>query len=205
MESAVLFCYKGNVLCYLVLPRWLNGISCRHQFSVGSCRSCVVMVDERELDESHACGSGRWVGRDVLEERKEEERSTDLVGSWGPFSLAYLTPRNLAYLTLIALYVFLRFSRFRHFSRAVVIRQIWGRKRREEKRRKASWAHLHQSIIECEESSQEVIIISVQLARNVKAYGGKFLEKGKDNLWYEMDENAARKKASQVLREEKWD
>ena len=32
------------------------------------------------VDESHACGSGRWVGRDVLEERKEEERSTDLVG-----------------------------------------------------------------------------------------------------------------------------
>ncbi|KAL7494454.1 hypothetical protein ACHAWT_003147 [Skeletonema menzelii] len=48
-------------------------------------------------------------------------------------------------------------------------------------------------------------LISVQLVRNVKAYGGKFLEKGKDNLWYEMDENAARKKASQVLREEKWD
>eukprot|EP00986_Skeletonema_menzelii_P004828 scaffold1692_cov74-Skeletonema_menzelii.AAC.11 len=31
------------------------------------------------VDESHACGSGRF-GRDVLEERKEEERSTDLVG-----------------------------------------------------------------------------------------------------------------------------
>ena len=27
--------------------------------------------------------------------------------------------------------------------------------------------------------------------------GGKFLEKGKDDLWYEMDEKAARKKASQ--------
>lgn len=48
-------------------------------------------------------------------------------------------------------------------------------------------------------------LISVELVRNVKAYGGRFLEKGKDNLWYEMDENAARKKASQVLREEKWD
>ena len=83
---------------------------------------------------------------------------------------------------LFLLYVFLRFSRFRHFSRAVVIRQIWGRKRREEKRRKAQLSSLTSiyGIIECEESSQEVIIISVQLARNVKAYGGKFLEKGKD-------------------------
>ncbi len=48
-------------------------------------------------------------------------------------------------------------------------------------------------------------LISVELVRNVKAYGGRFLEKGKNNLWYEMDEKAARKKASQVLREEKWD
>lgn len=48
-------------------------------------------------------------------------------------------------------------------------------------------------------------LISVELVRNVKAYGGRFLEKGKDNLWYVMDEKAARKKASQVLREEKWD
>lgn len=48
-------------------------------------------------------------------------------------------------------------------------------------------------------------LISVELVRNVKAYGGRFLEKGKDNLWYEMDELSARKKASQVLREEKWD
>lgn len=47
--------------------------------------------------------------------------------------------------------------------------------------------------------------ISKQLLMKVKKYGGKFLEKGRDNLWYEMDDNSARKKASQVLREEKWD
>lgn len=56
-----------------------------------------------------------------------------------------------------------------------------------------------------ETGRHEKYLISVELVRNVKAYGGRFLEKGKDNLWYEMDENAARKKASQVLREEKWD
>ncbi|KAK1739003.1 hypothetical protein QTG54_010319 [Skeletonema marinoi] len=52
---------------------------------------------------------------------------------------------------------------------------------------------------------QEKFAISVELVNRVNAYGGKFLEKGKDNLWHEMDEKAARRKASQVLREEKWD
>ena len=46
---------------------------------------------------------------------------------------------------------------------------------------------------------------SMELVKKVKAYGGKFLEKGKDGLWQEMEEKAARKKASQVLREEKWE
>lgn len=40
-------------------------------------------------------------------------------------------------------------------------------------------------------------LFSLDLVNKVKAYGGKFLEKGKDDLWYEMDEKAARKKASQ--------
>ena len=48
-------------------------------------------------------------------------------------------------------------------------------------------------------------LYSLELVNKVKAYGGKFLEKGSDDLWHEMDETAARKKASQVLREEKWD
>jgi hypothetical protein len=40
-------------------------------------------------------------------------------------------------------------------------------------------------------------LFSLDLVNKVKAYGGRFLEKGKDDLWYEMDEKAARKKASQ--------
>lgn len=40
-------------------------------------------------------------------------------------------------------------------------------------------------------------LFSLDLVNRVKAYGGRFLEKGKDDLWYEMDEKAARKKASQ--------
>lgn len=47
--------------------------------------------------------------------------------------------------------------------------------------------------------------ISMDLVDKVHKYGGKFLEKGEDELWYECDEDSARKKASQVLREEKWD
>lgn len=35
------------------------------------------------------------------------------------------------------------------------------------------------------------------LLQAVKDYGGRFLEKGNDGFWYEMSENAARKKASQ--------
>jgi hypothetical protein len=40
-------------------------------------------------------------------------------------------------------------------------------------------------------------LFSLDLVNKVKAYGGRFLERGKDDLWYEMDEKAARKKASQ--------
>ena len=47
--------------------------------------------------------------------------------------------------------------------------------------------------------------ISMDLVDKVHKYGGKFLEKGEDDMWYECDEDSARKKASQVLREEKWD
>lgn len=48
-------------------------------------------------------------------------------------------------------------------------------------------------------------MISQELVTRVRQYGGRFLEKGWDGRWYEMDELSARKKASQVLREEKWD
>jgi hypothetical protein len=48
-------------------------------------------------------------------------------------------------------------------------------------------------------------VISQELVQRVRQYGGRFLEKGHDGRWYEMDEKSARKKASQVLREEKWD
>ena len=48
-------------------------------------------------------------------------------------------------------------------------------------------------------------VISQELVTRVGQYNGRFLEKGHDGRWYEMDENSARKKASQVLREEKWD
>ena len=48
-------------------------------------------------------------------------------------------------------------------------------------------------------------MISQELVTRVRQYGGRFLEKGIDGKWYEMDEKSARKKASQVLREEKWE
>jgi len=56
-----------------------------------------------------------------------------------------------------------------------------------------------------ETSRQEKFLLSQELSRRVKEYGGRFLERGADELWYEMSEKDARKKASQVLREEKWD
>jgi len=52
---------------------------------------------------------------------------------------------------------------------------------------------------------EEKYQLSVDLVQRVKEYGGRFLEKGKGGKWYEMSERDARKKASQVLREEKWD
>ena len=48
-------------------------------------------------------------------------------------------------------------------------------------------------------------MISQELVTRVRQYGGRFLEKGHDGRWYEMNEKSARKKASQVLREEKWE
>jgi hypothetical protein len=48
-------------------------------------------------------------------------------------------------------------------------------------------------------------MISNELVTRVRQYGGRFLEKGNDGRWYEMDEKSARKKCSQVLREEKWE
>ncbi|KAL7553831.1 hypothetical protein ACHAWF_017176 [Thalassiosira exigua] len=54
-------------------------------------------------------------------------------------------------------------------------------------------------------SRQDKFVLSQVLAKRVKEYGGRFLERGHDGLWYEMSERDARKKASQVLREEKWE
>eukprot|EP00581_Thalassiosira_minuscula_P003801 CAMPEP_0183742046 /NCGR_PEP_ID=MMETSP0737-20130205/63803_1 /TAXON_ID=385413 /ORGANISM="Thalassiosira miniscula, Strain CCMP1093" /LENGTH=379 /DNA_ID=CAMNT_0025977563 /DNA_START=123 /DNA_END=1262 /DNA_ORIENTATION=- len=51
---------------------------------------------------------------------------------------------------------------------------------------------------------EEKFLLSQELAMRVRGYGGRFLERI-DGLWYEIDEKDARKKASQVLREEKWD
>ena len=48
-------------------------------------------------------------------------------------------------------------------------------------------------------------LLSQELVTRVRQYGGRFLDKGHDGKWYEMDEKSARKKASQVLREEKWE
>ncbi|KAL3803764.1 hypothetical protein ACHAW5_004615 [Stephanodiscus triporus] len=50
----------------------------------------------------------------------------------------------------------------------------------------------------------EKFLLSQELCKRVKEYGGRFLELGDDKLWHEMNEHSARKKASQVLREEKW-
>jgi len=46
-------------------------------------------------------------------------------------------------------------------------------------------------------SRKEKYMYSNILLQAVKDYGGRFLEKGDDGFWYEMSENAARKKASQ--------
>lgn len=55
-------------------------------------------------------------------------------------------------------------------------------------------------------SRQEKYLLSQELVKRVKEYGGRFLEKrGTDGLWYETSAKDARKKASQVLREEKWE
>ena len=36
-----------------------------------------------------------------------------------------------------------------------------------------------------------------ELVERVKAYGGKFLKRDQDGLWYDMNEEVAREKASQ--------
>ena len=46
---------------------------------------------------------------------------------------------------------------------------------------------------------EEKFILSQVLVRRVKEYGGRFLELGTDQLWHEMDEHGARKKASQGM------
>ena len=38
---------------------------------------------------------------------------------------------------------------------------------------------------------------SLELVERVRSYGGRFLEKRGDNLWYEMSEEDTRKKAAQ--------
>ena len=47
------------------------------------------------------------------------------------------------------------------------------------------------------------LALSKALVRRVEEYGGRFLEK-KDGKWCVMGKEDSRKKASQVLREEKW-
>ena len=44
---------------------------------------------------------------------------------------------------------------------------------------------------------EEKYYLSLELVERVKGYGGRFLEKGTDGLWREMNEKDARKKASQ--------
>ncbi|KAL9184617.1 hypothetical protein ACHAXT_012587 [Thalassiosira profunda] len=47
--------------------------------------------------------------------------------------------------------------------------------------------------------------LSLELVERVHKYGGRFLKKGSDGLWYEIEDEEARKKASQALREtKKW-
>ena len=36
-----------------------------------------------------------------------------------------------------------------------------------------------------------------ELVERVKAYGGRFLKRGQDGLWYEIDDQVAREKVSQ--------
>ena len=45
----------------------------------------------------------------------------------------------------------------------------------------------------------EKFLLSQELCKRVKEYGGRFLELGADELWYEMNEHGARKKASQGM------
>merc|ERR1719442_47609 len=50
-------------------------------------------------------------------------------------------------------------------------------------------------------SKEEKYNISDLLVEHVRAAGNRFLEKGSDGLWHEVEGNGARKKASQALRE----
>lgn len=43
------------------------------------------------------------------------------------------------------------------------------------------------------------------LVKKVQQYGGRFLKRGHGGLWYEVPDREARRKASQALREKRWD
>ena len=53
-------------------------------------------------------------------------------------------------------------------------------------------------------SKERKFELSRELLQRVREYGGRFLQKSADQLWYEMNENECRKKCSNTLREEKW-
>ncbi|EJK47748.1 hypothetical protein THAOC_33515 [Thalassiosira oceanica] len=50
--------------------------------------------------------------------------------------------------------------------------------------------------IEQDTTRQEKYLLSIELVKRVKAYGGRFLERGQDDKWYEMGDYDQRKKAS---------
>jgi len=54
--------------------------------------------------------------------------------------------------------------------------------------------------------NEEKFGLSQELVSRVEEYGGRFLERGEDFLWYEItDEVLKREKAARSLREKKWD
>ena len=69
-----------------------------------------------------------------------------------------------------------------------------GNKRFRDEARKLRASYRHENT-----KRDEKFLLSLELCRRVKKYGGRFLEMGPDQLWYEMNESGARKKASQGM------
>jgi hypothetical protein len=69
-----------------------------------------------------------------------------------------------------------------------------GNKRFRDEARKLRTTYRHENT-----NREEKFLLSQELCRRVKEYGGRFLELGPDHLWYEMNEHGARKKASQGM------